>query len=140
MRGDIRDLVAGILEDEGFVTRTARDSDFALAGNLQPAAASGVPRHLVAGLASSTGCSCWSRSSAISCRSSGLMISGTAYRKPRSPPSSVAPYDFIEKPFKSDRLNLVATRALETAPEARGEGAQAARAGARRPDRSLGLA
>ena len=28
---DIRDLVAGILEDEGFATRTARDSDSALA-------------------------------------------------------------------------------------------------------------
>ena len=28
---DIRDLVAGILEDEGFKTRTARDSDSALA-------------------------------------------------------------------------------------------------------------
>ena len=28
---DIRDLVAGILEDEGFSTRTARDSDSALA-------------------------------------------------------------------------------------------------------------
>jgi two-component system nitrogen regulation response regulator NtrX len=27
---DIRDLVAGILEDEGFHTRTARDSDSAL--------------------------------------------------------------------------------------------------------------
>ena len=27
---DIRDLVAGILEDEGFKTRTARDSDQAL--------------------------------------------------------------------------------------------------------------
>ena len=28
---DIRDLVAGILEDEGYTTRTARDSDDALA-------------------------------------------------------------------------------------------------------------
>ncbi len=28
---DIRDLVAGILEDEGFIPRTARDSDSALA-------------------------------------------------------------------------------------------------------------
>ncbi|HEV7633933.1 MAG TPA: response regulator, partial [Bradyrhizobium sp.] len=27
---DIRDLVAGILDDEGFTTRTARDSDSAL--------------------------------------------------------------------------------------------------------------
>ena len=35
---DIRDLVAGILEDEGFATRTARDSDSALAeiGNRRP--------------------------------------------------------------------------------------------------------
>ncbi len=28
---DIRDLVAGILDDEGFKTRTARDSDSTLA-------------------------------------------------------------------------------------------------------------
>jgi two-component system, NtrC family, nitrogen regulation response regulator NtrX len=28
---DIRDLVAGILEDEGYATRTARNSDDALA-------------------------------------------------------------------------------------------------------------
>src|SRR5258708_30167775 len=35
---DIRDLVAGILDDEGFATRTARDSDSALAeiANLRP--------------------------------------------------------------------------------------------------------
>jgi len=36
---DIRDLVAGILDDEGFGTRTARDSDSALAeiANRRPA-------------------------------------------------------------------------------------------------------
>ena len=36
----------------------------------------------------------------------GLTHGLTAY-----PPSNAAPYDFIEKPFKSDRLILVATRA-----------------------------
>ena len=35
---DIRDLVAGILDDEGFTTRTARDSDTAMSeiGNRRP--------------------------------------------------------------------------------------------------------
>ena len=58
---DIRDLVAGILDDEGFTTRTARDSDSALAeiANRRP--------HLVfldIWLQGSKldGCSCWSRS------------------------------------------------------------------------------
>ena len=49
-------------------------------------------------------------------------------------------YDFIEKPFKSDRLILVATRALETSRlEARSQGTQATGAGGQRPDRTLGL-
>ena len=47
---DIRELVAGILSDEGHETRTARDSDTALAGDRRPRAAPGLPRHLAAGL------------------------------------------------------------------------------------------
>ena len=35
-------------------------------------------------------------------------------------------YDFIEKPFKADRLVLVAQRARDLAAQARGQGAQAA--------------
>ena len=55
---DIRELVAGILQDEGYETRTARDSDTALTAIGVAPAEPRVPRHLAAGLASSTGCSC----------------------------------------------------------------------------------
>jgi len=60
---DIRDLVAGILDDEGFTTRTARDSDSALA---EIAIAARIWCFSTSGCraASSTGCSFWSRSSA----------------------------------------------------------------------------
>ena len=46
---DIRDLVAGILQDEGYITRTARDSDDALAAIVARAAEPGLSRYLAAG-------------------------------------------------------------------------------------------
>src|SRR5437588_4614972 len=110
---DIRDLVAGILEDEGFVTRTARDSDTALAeiANRRP--------HLVF-------LDIWLQGSKLD----GLqlleqikrdhadlpivMISGHGNIETAVAAIKRGAYDFIEKPFKSDRLILVATRALET--------------------------
>jgi two-component system, NtrC family, nitrogen regulation response regulator NtrX len=110
---DIRDLVAGILEDEGFSTRTARDSDSALAeiGNRRP--------HLVF-------LDIWLQGSKLD----GLqlleqvkkdnadlpvvMISGHGNIETAVAAIKRGAYDFIEKPFKSDRLILVATRALET--------------------------
>jgi two-component system nitrogen regulation response regulator NtrX len=109
---DIRDLVAGILEDEGFVTRTARDSDTALAeiANRRP--------HLVF-------LDIWLQGS----RLDGLqllehvkkdnadlpvvMISGHGNIETAVAAIKRGAYDFIEKPFKADRLILVATRALE---------------------------
>src|SRR5260370_11620739 len=110
---DIRDLVAGILDDEGFTTRTARDSDSALAeiANRRP--------HLVF-------LDIWLQGSKLD----GLqlleqikrehpdlpvvMISGHGNIETAVAAIKRGPYDFIEKPFKSDRLILVATRALET--------------------------
>src|SRR6188508_3473327 len=110
---DIRDLVAGILEDEGFNTRTARDSDSALAeiGNRRP--------NLVF-------LDIWLQGSKLD----GLqlleqikkdhadvpvvMISGHGNIETAVAAIKRGAYDFIEKPFKSDRLILVATRALET--------------------------
>jgi two-component system, NtrC family, nitrogen regulation response regulator NtrX len=109
---DIRDLVAGILEDEGFVTRTARDSDSALAeiANRRP--------HLVF-------LDIWLQGSKLD----GLqlleqvkknnadlpvvMISGHGNIETAVAAIKRGAYDFIEKPFKADRLILVATRALE---------------------------
>jgi two-component system nitrogen regulation response regulator NtrX len=110
---DIRELVAGILDDEGFSTRTARDSDTALAevANRRP--------HLVF-------LDIWLQGSKLD----GLqlleqikrdnpelpivMISGHGNIETAVAAIKRGAYDFIEKPFKSDRLILVATRALET--------------------------
>src|SRR5947208_6525199 len=109
---DIRDLVAGILEDEGFVTRTARDSDSALSeiANRRP--------HLVF-------LDIWLQGSKLD----GLqlleqvkkdnadlpvvMISGHGNIETAVAAIKRGAYDFIEKPFKTDRLILVANRALE---------------------------
>jgi two-component system nitrogen regulation response regulator NtrX len=110
---DIRELVAGILDDEGFSTRTARDSDSALneVANRRP--------HLVF-------LDIWLQGSKLD----GLqlleqikkdnpelpvvMISGHGNIETAVAAIKRGAYDFIEKPFKSDRLILVATRALET--------------------------
>ena len=110
---DIRELVAGILDDEGFATRTARDSDTALAE-----VTSRRP-HLVF-------LDIWLQGSKLD----GLqlleqikkdnpelpvvMISGHGNIETAVAAIKRGAYDFIEKPFKSDRLILVATRALET--------------------------
>src|SRR3984893_4778407 len=110
---DIRDLVAGILDDEGFTTRTARDSDSALAEikNRRP--------NLVF-------LDIWLQGS----RLDGLQLLGSVKElHPELPVVMISghgnietavaaikqgAYDFIEKPFKADRLVLVADRALET--------------------------
>ncbi len=46
---DIRELVAGILTDEGYAVRTADDSESALAAIQAPQAGAADPRHLDAG-------------------------------------------------------------------------------------------
>ena len=110
---DIRDLVAGILEDEGFGTRTARDSDTAIAeiSNRRP---------------SMVFLDIWMQGSKLD----GLqllevikqdhadvpvvMISGHGNIETAVAAIKKGAYDFIEKPFKADRLILVANRALET--------------------------
>jgi two-component system, NtrC family, nitrogen regulation response regulator NtrX len=110
---DIRDLVAGLLSDEGHETRTAHDSDSALA-----AIADRVPRLLFLDI--------WMQNS----RLDGLalldkvktmhpnlpvvMISGHGNIETAVSAIRRGAYDFIEKPFKADRLILVAERALET--------------------------
>jgi two-component system, NtrC family, nitrogen regulation response regulator NtrX len=110
---DIRDLVAGILEDEGYSARTARNSDEALG-----AIASRRPSLLFLDI--------WLQGSKLD----GLqllgevkgehpelpvvMISGHGNIETAVSAIKLGAYDFIEKPFKADRLVLVANRALET--------------------------
>src|SRR5690348_117696 len=111
---DIRDLVAGILDDEGFTTRTARDSDSALAeiANRRP--------NLVF-------LDIWLQGSKLD----GLqlleqikrdhadlpvvMISGHGNIETAVAAIKLGAYDFIEKPFKSDRLLIIVERAIEAA-------------------------
>jgi two-component system nitrogen regulation response regulator NtrX len=111
--GDIRELVAGILDDEGHETRTAHDSDSALA-----TIADRVPRLVFLDI--------WLQGS----RLDGLalldeiktlypslpvvMISGHGTIETAVSAIRRGAYDFIEKPFKADRLILIAERALET--------------------------
>jgi two-component system nitrogen regulation response regulator NtrX len=109
---DIRDLVAGILQDEGYATRTAKNSDEALA-----AMAMRRPNLVLLDI--------WLQGSALD----GLqlldvfkqehpevavvMISGHGNIETAVAAIKHGAYDFIEKPFKADRLLLVAARAIE---------------------------
>ncbi len=110
---DIRELVAGILEDEGHGTRTAGSSDDAIS------AIQARRPHLVF-------LDIWLQGS----RLDGLqvldliqaehpdlpvvMISGHGNIETAVSAIRSGAYDFIEKPFKADRLVLVADRALES--------------------------
>src|SRR6266849_4253280 len=128
---DIRDLVAGILEDEGFTTRTSRDS--------QSPPASGVSRHLAAGQ-----------------QARRVAAAGTDQEGPRRGADRddlrARQYRDRGRGEQARRLRLY-RKALQVrpvdsggdagagdlAPETRSEGTQATRAGGQRFDRPLGL-
>uniref|UniRef100_UPI0035B0A87A sigma-54-dependent transcriptional regulator n=1 Tax=Rhizorhabdus sp. TaxID=1968843 RepID=UPI0035B0A87A len=111
---DIRLLISGILGDEGFQTRDAADSDAALA-QLR----SRRPNLIILDI--------WLNNSALD--GMGLlevlkvefpdvpviMISGHGNIETAVTAIKHGAYDFIEKPFKSDRLLLTIERALEAA-------------------------
>ncbi len=110
---DIRELVAGILEDEGYAVRTAGNADDALG-----AIESRRPQLVLLDI--------WLEGS----RLDGLalldviksnhpdlpvvMISGHGNIETAVAAIKQGAYDFIEKPFNADRLVVVASRAIET--------------------------
>ena len=109
---DIREIVSGILSDEGHGTRTAKNSDEAIA-----AIAARRPSLIFLDI--------WLQGSKLD----GLqvleiikqqnpqlpvvMISGHGNIETAVSAIKLGAYDFIEKPFKADRLVLIAERALE---------------------------
>jgi len=109
---DIRDLVADILEDEGHATRTASDADGAF-----KAVEAARPDLIILDI--------WLQGS----RMDGIEILKTVRRNQPDIPVVIisghgnieiavaavkqGAYDFIEKPFTTDQLMLVSTRALE---------------------------
>jgi two-component system, NtrC family, nitrogen regulation response regulator NtrX len=126
---DIRDIVSGILSDEGHGTRTAKNADEALT------AVEARRPHLVF-------LDIWLQGSHLD----GLqllqvikgahpslpvvMISGHGNIETAVSAIKMGAYDFIEKPFKADRLVLVAERALEASRLKREVNELRARAGA----------
>lgn len=110
---DIRELVAGILGDEGHEARTAHDSDSALA-----AIADRVPRLVLLDiwLQGSTldGLALLDKIKTLHPALPVVMISGHGTIETAVSAIRRGAYDFIEKPFKADRLILVCERALET--------------------------
>lgn len=126
---DIRDIVSGILSDEGHGARTAKNSDEALA-----AIEARRPGLVFLDI--------WLQGSKLD----GLqilriikeqhpllpvvMISGHGNIETAVSAIKLGAYDFIEKPFKADRLVLVAERALEASRLKREVNELRARAGA----------
>ena len=111
---DIRELVAGILEDEGHGTRarraipTRRWPRSRRDGRNSSCSTSGCRAR------NSTGCNCSRRSSSQHPNVPVVMISGHGNIETAVSAIKLGAYDFIEKPFKADRLILIAERALET--------------------------
>jgi len=110
---DIRELVAGILSDEGHETRTAFDSDSALA-----AIAGRVPRLILLDIwlqgSRMDGLALLDEIKTIHPHVPVVMISGHGTIETAVSAIRRGAYDFIEKPFKADRLLLICERALET--------------------------
>ncbi len=111
---DIRELVAGILEDEGFNVRTAGDSDAALA-----AIRARRPSLLIQDIwmqgGGLDGLELLDLIKSVDADMPVLMISGHGTIETAVSAIQRGAYDFLEKPFKSDRLLLLVERALEAA-------------------------
>ncbi|EKF43674.1 nitrogen assimilation response regulator NtrX [Nitratireductor indicus] len=109
---DIRELVAGILSDEGHEARTAFDSDSALA-----AIAERVPRLILLDIwlqgSKLDGLALLDRIKELYPHMPVVMISGHGNIETAVSAIKRGAYDFIEKPFKTDRLILICERALE---------------------------
>ena len=110
---DIRELVAGILSDEGYAVRTAGSSDEAMA-----AVRARRPSLLILDIwmqgAGMDGLELLDLVKELDPDLPVVMISGHGNIETAVSAIKKGAYDFLEKPFKSDRLLLVVERALET--------------------------
>jgi two-component system nitrogen regulation response regulator NtrX len=111
---DIRALIEGILSDEGYETRQAYNSDTALAAFRARRPALVV---LDIWLANSKldGLGILEAMNREEPQIPVIMISGHGTIETAVQAIQIGAYDFIEKPFKSDRLLLFVARALEAA-------------------------
>lgn len=111
---DIRDLIAGILEDEGYEVRVAGDGDAAIEA-LRQRRPSLVILDIWLHGSRIDGLEVLSVIKAIDEDLPVVVISGHGTIETAVAAIRKGAYDFMEKPFKADRLLLVISRALETA-------------------------
>jgi two-component system nitrogen regulation response regulator NtrX len=109
---DIRELVAGILSDEGYAVRTATDSESALAAIRARKPALLILDIWMAG-GGMDGLELLDLVKGLDGDLPVIMISGHGNIETAVSAIKRGAYEFLEKPFKSDRLLLVVERALE---------------------------
>jgi two-component system nitrogen regulation response regulator NtrX len=109
---DIRDLVSGILEDDGHQVRTARDSDEALEALRRRSPALVVLDIWLQG-SRIDGLDLLAMLKEIDGDLPVVVISGHGTIETAVAAIRKGAYDFVEKPFTADRLLLVVQRALE---------------------------
>jgi two-component system, NtrC family, nitrogen regulation response regulator NtrX len=111
---DIRDLVSGILEDDGHQVRVARDSDEALDA-LRRRTPSLVVLDIWLQGSRLDGLDLLAMFKEIDAAMPVVVISGHGTIETAVAAIRKGAYDFVEKPFTADRLLLVVQRALEIA-------------------------
>ena len=126
---DIRLLIEGVLRDEGYETRTAGDSDAALAA-FRLRRPSLVILDIWLQGSKLDGLGILEALQSEEPHVPVVMISGHGTIETAVSAIQRGAYDFIEKPFKSDRLILIVRRALEAARLAREVAELRLRAGA----------
>jgi two-component system nitrogen regulation response regulator NtrX len=109
---DIRDLVAGILSDEGYAVRTANDSESAL-GAIRARKPSLLVLDIWMQGGGMDGLELLDLVKTLDPDLPVIMISGHGNIETAVSAIKRGAYDFLEKPFKSDRLLLLVERAIE---------------------------
>jgi two-component system nitrogen regulation response regulator NtrX len=110
---DIRMLIGGVLKDEGYATREAADAEQALA-----AVQTRQPTLVVLDIWLETGVDGIELLKQLRAQMPAVpivMISGHGTIETAVEAIKLGAYDFLEKPFKSDRLVLIVERAIEAA-------------------------
>jgi two-component system nitrogen regulation response regulator NtrX len=109
---DIRELVSGILEDEGYATRLAKDSDEALSA-IEERRPSLVILDIWLQGSKLDGLEVLAKAKRLHPDLPIVIISGHGNVETAVAAIKRGAYDYIEKPFKADRLVLITARALE---------------------------
>src|SRR6202048_2937729 len=111
---DIRMLIAGVLKDEGYATREAADTAQTLAA-IQARQPTLVILDIWLQGGGLEGIEILKQLRVEMPSVPGVMISGHGTIETAVEAIKLGAYDFLEKPFKSDRLLLVVERAIEAA-------------------------